>query len=298
MASGDRHRVSMWPSLARAWQAQQVGALCVRPSGNVLPQTDWQMPALEVPASCQATLSQKGRGSWSGSYRGVCSLTYPQLSGAGGRFAVHSPGSRHLPQSPLRKPWAQHLRQVSWGPSQASLHQQALRIAFLNLGAWSRHSGTVLQQSGFGARPRGKGGIKASGTEASPSWQQIQATTASPSGRFWTPGRRFPDPFGQLFGAISNLSKNEASASHFSMASIHPGHRHVSAASARWTGRRWASGKAQVQAIIRLGLKLYPCTMFPVAILFFKKLLITFSLTEAPTPQRATRLLPPPDPSR
>lgn len=78
------------------------------------------------------------------------------------------------------------------------------------------------------------------------------------------------------FGAISNLSKHEASTtSHFSMTGIHPGHRHVSAATPQdGQGATWQAGKPKCRQSPLLGLKLYPCILFPVAILFFKKLLI------------------------
>ena len=69
---------------------------CVRPSGNVLPQTDLQTPSLEVPASCCGSFfPQKGLGS-------ILVLTGCPCSAH--RSAPHSPGSGHLPQPPLRKP--------------------------------------------------------------------------------------------------------------------------------------------------------------------------------------------------
>lgn len=106
--------------------------------------------------------------------------------------------------------------------------------------------------------------------------EKSQLATASPSRGSSELSRCFPDPFGWLLGAISNLSKHEASAtSHFSMTGIHPGHRHVSAATPQdGQGATWQAGKPKCRQSPLLGLKLYPCIMFPVAILFFKKLLI------------------------
>lgn len=232
------------------------------------------MPSLEVPAVL--LFPQEGLG-FVLVLIGVsppCSSTCPQLSSAE-RVSMlptaRAPGTSlsHLCGSPGLNTW-----EVPWIPFQVNLHQQVQQRTVLNR-AWSPCLGDVLFQNDFGARPGNEGGTKAYGAGKIPAgdrfrWQQPPQSGISELGRC------FPEPFGWLLGAISNLSKHEASTtSHFSMTGIHPGHRHVSAATPQdGQGATWQAGKPKCRQSPLLGLKLYPCIMFPVAILFFKKLLI------------------------
>lgn len=155
MAGGDKTTPgSMWPSLPSGQRPQLCRAFweCSAPDRF----TDAFLGSSHF---LLCNFFSERPGVHSGCYRGVplCSLTHPQLSSTEGQSVPHSPGSRHLPQPSLRKPWARHLRQVSWVPSQASLHQQVQQRAFQNRGACSPRSGRVLFQSGFGARSGGGG---------------------------------------------------------------------------------------------------------------------------------------------
>lgn len=145
---------------------------CVRPSGNVLPQTDLQMPSLELPASCCGYFFPGRPGVHSGSYRVslLCSPTYPQLSSTEGRSAPHSPGSGHLPQPPLRKPGLGTRGRFPGAPpkrtSTSKLDKELSRTVVPEARALGTSSPGVILEPGQG----GEGGRKVPGAGENPGW--------------------------------------------------------------------------------------------------------------------------------
>lgn len=160
-----------------------MATVCVRPSGDFLPQTDLKMPSLEVPASCCATFFPERPGVHAGSYRvsPLRSPTYPQFSRPEGRSVPHSPGSGPLPQPSPWKPRLGSLRQVSWGPSHANLHQQLGKELSRTVVPEAGALGTFPVEQ-FWSQARGvREAERCPGLDEGPADDRFQVTTAPPS---------------------------------------------------------------------------------------------------------------------
>lgn len=158
---------------------------CVRPSGNVPPQTDLQTPSLEGPASCHATFSQKGPGS-------ILVLIRMPHSAHGLVHSLQSPRADTLPQPRLQAPpsaiseeamgsapEAGFLGPLPSEPPPASSAKSFPELGCLKPVLWGQYSSRWFwsQAKGGGA---GREASRRLGLEQAPAGD-IQVTTASPS---------------------------------------------------------------------------------------------------------------------